>query len=361
MLEELRKQLTDIDLQLIELVAQRQQVVDRIGQTKRQSGRATRDFEREKRVIDTARKRAGELGLSADLAQQMMQLLISESLEKQERASLAHATDESGRSALIIGGAGQMGRWFAEFLASQGIAVAIADPNPTELSFRRETDWPAHIDDYSLIVVSAPIKISATILEQLRQLKPGALIFDLSSVKSPLREPLRALADAGCKITSIHPMFGPDTQLLSGRHVIFSDVGSPEAVAEARALFAPTMAEQITMSLEDHDRLIGYVLGLSHALNVAFFTALRESGAAASELAQMSSTTFDAQLAIAAGVAQENPHLYFEIQRLNDYRVAPIAALKSAINRVSRLVDEDDETGFARLMQAGREYLSDRG
>src|SRR5439155_629410 len=79
----------------------------------------------------------------------------------------------------------------------------------------------------------------------------------------------------------------------------------------ARALFAPTMAEQVVMSLDDHDRLIAYVLGLSHALNIAFFTALAESGEAAPKLAQMSSTTFDAQLDVASRVAQESPELYY--------------------------------------------------
>jgi chorismate mutase/prephenate dehydrogenase len=38
------------------------------------------------------------------------------------------------------------------------------------------------------------------------------------------------------------------------------------------------MAEQTEMSVDDHDRLMAYVLGLSHALNLAFFTALAASG-----------------------------------------------------------------------------------
>ena len=38
---------------------------------------------------------------------------------------------------------------------------------------------------------------------------------------------------------------------------------------------------QMQMPLEEHDRVIAYVLGLSHALNIAFFTALAESGEAA--------------------------------------------------------------------------------
>ncbi len=360
MLEQLREQLTELDLQLLDVVAKRQAVVEQIGRTKREAGRATRDFEREKRVISTARERAAKLGLSADLAQDLMQLLISVSLEKQERDSLEQSAGADAQRALIIGGAGQMGQWFADFLASQAIAVWIADPNPAKTPFDRDDDWQANIERYDIIVVAAPIKISADVLGQLKTLRPTALIFDISSLKSPLREPLRALADAGCKVTSVHPMFGPDTRLLTGRHVIFSDVGSADAVAQARALFAPTMAEQVTMSIEDHDRLIGYVLGLSHALNIAFFTALSESGEAAQALAQMSSTTFDSQLDIASSVAAENPHLYYEIQRLNDYRGAPMAALKSAINRLAMLIDEADEAGFVRLMQSGKAYLANR-
>ena len=65
----------------------------------------------------------------------------------------------------------------------------------------------------------------------------------------------------------------------------------PAALAEAQEIFQPTMAERVVMGLDEHDRLIAYVLGLSHALNIAFFTALAESGEAAPRLARMSSTT----------------------------------------------------------------------
>ena len=87
------------------------------------------------------------------------------------------------------------------------------------------------------------------------------------------------------------------------------------------------------MSLDDHDRLIAYVLGLSHALNIAFFTALAESGKAAPQLARLSSTTFDAQLEVASRVAAESPSLYFEIQSLNQYGGESLAALQAAVDR----------------------------
>jgi len=145
--------------------------------------------------------------------------------------------------------------------------------------------------------------ITAAILEQLARHRPPGLVFDIGSLKTPLRKGLESLRQAGVRVSSVHPMFGPDTDLLSGRHVIHVDVGRPDAVADAQALFASTMAEQVVTTLDDHDRLIAYVLGLSHAINIAFFTALADSGEAAPRLARLSSTTFDAQLGVASLVA----------------------------------------------------------
>jgi len=115
------------------------------------------------------------------------------------------------------------------------------------------------------------------------------------------------------------------------------------------------------MSLEEHDRLIGYVLGLSHALNLAFFTALADSGELVPHLQQLSSTTFDAQLGVASRVAGDNPHLYYEIQALNTYGAAPLDALVSAAEHVRDLIRSRDEQGFVALMERGRRYLDATG
>ena len=138
-----------------------------------------------------------------------------------------------------------------------------------------------------------------------------------------MRSGLEALAAAGCRVCSVHPMFGPDTRLLSGRHLIVCDAGCAEATEAAKQLFASTMVEQLDMSLEDHDRLIAYVLGLSHALNI--------------------------------------PHLYFEIQNLNKFGLGPLDALAEAADRIRELVAKGDEQGFVELMQKGREYFEMRG
>jgi chorismate mutase/prephenate dehydrogenase len=254
-----------------------------------------------------------------------------------------------------------MGRWFVRFLAAQGFDVEVADPSGAPDGIAARADWQDSALDQDLIVVAAPLRRSNDILLQLAQRKPAGLVFDIGSLKTPLTEGLKACAAGGLRICSVHPMFGPDTELLSDRHVIFMPVGAPEAVKDARALFAETMVQPVEMPLAEHDHLIAYVLGLSHALNIAFFTALANSGEAAPKLAQMSSTTFDRQLKIASGVANENPRLYYEIQSLNAWRGEALGALKRAVDELTRCIDEGDEIGFVALMERGRGYLSARG
>jgi len=256
-----------------------------------------------------------------------------------------------------------MGRWLIRYLAAQGFTIDSADPQPPPVRHDNITyhaDWRGLELDHELIVIAASMPATAQILEELAKKPPKGVVFDVGSLKSPLRKSLAALRDAGGQVTSVHPMFGPDTELLSGRHVIFIDLGVPKATAAARALFEPTMATLVEMDLESHDRLIAYVLGLSHALNIAFFTALAESGEAAPRLAKLSSTTFDAQLDVSAKVAGENPDLYFEIQTLNDYGTESLAALLYAVERLRSVVRANDLEGFRALMTRGKGYLHAR-
>lgn len=359
-LEDLRKRLSALDRKILDVVAERQAVVEEIGAVKRDSGAATRDFAREKQVLDAARLSADELGIPPAVAEALMELLIRSSLTRQERARVKAEGKGQGRRALVIGGAGQMGLWFVDFLDSQGYDVTVADPDGTVEGFTCVDDWKQTRDDFDLTVVAAPISTSAVILEEIADTGRSGLIFDIGSLKSPLEGALRRLAASGACVTSLHPMFGPDTELLSGRHVLFLEVGVPEATAEARQLFASTMAQQIEMDLEHHDRLIAYVLGLSHALNIAFFTALAKSGEKVPRLAELSSTTFDAQLDVANKVADESPQLYFEIQAENPHNLATLRELADAVDEITRLVETGDEAGFVELMEQGRRYLASR-
>ena len=136
-----------------------------------------------------------------------------------------------------------------------------------------------------------------------------------------------------------------------------SDIEHDSARATLRELFASTMVVQVEMDLESHDRVISYILGLSHAVNIAFLAALARSGEDAERLKNLSSTTFDAQLDIARRVSEENPHLYFEIQNLNQHGPAALDGLLSTLTQLSESVRGGDEAAFVSMMKQGGDYV----
>lgn len=354
-----RAALADLDARILDLVAERQARSLRIGRVKRSLGRGTRDFTREKVVMDAARAGARARGLDPSLAERMVRLLIEASLSVQEQDRVARTGSGVGRHALVVGGAGRMGRWFTGLLTTQGWDVGVVDPHPGP------DDLPHHpslgdadIRGADLIVVATPLDRTADALHAIGTLAPRGVVVDIASVKAPVIPALHALRDAGVRTTSLHPMFGPDTSLLSGRHVLVCDAGDADATAVARSLFSSTLADLVDVALPDHDRLVAWVLNASHAVNLAFGAALARAPVDADTLARLGSTTFDAQCRVTARVVAEDPDLYRTIQTSNPHGADALRVLADALDALRDAIDHGDADAFRALMRAGRDYLA---
>jgi len=355
---ELRHRLDDIDSGIVDLIAERQAVVTTIAEHKLKTGLPLRHYEREREVIDRGVARARNLGLSGSVARDILQTLIHHSLSNQETHKLVHSGHGVGRRALVIGGLGRMGEWMSRYLDMVGYSVDVADQVERDTPFNRVDDWQAVVNDYDLIVVAVPLRPSNAILLRLAELKPDCLVFDIGSLKSPMREGLDAMRNSGCRVCSVHPMFGPNEIGLSGRHILFVDVGNQEAIVEARALFAHTAADCVELSLEEHDEVMAWVLGLSHLVNIAFAGALAQSGEKVPLLKQISSSTFNAQLNVATQVVSENPHLYYEIQQGNVNTADVSEHFRRVLNELVTSVADSNEEVFTRHMNAAKKRLT---
>ncbi len=356
---ELRNRLDEIDSGIVDLIAERQAVVTTIGDHKLKTGLPLRHYEREREVIDRGVERAENLGLSGSVARDILQTLIHHSLGKQETHKLVQSGHGVGRRALVIGGLGRMGEWMSRYLDMVGYRVDVADLVERDTPFNRVNDWQAVVNEYDLIVVAVPLRPSNDILLKLAKLKPDCLVFDIGSLKSPMREGLEALRESGCRVCSVHPMFGPNEIGLSGRHILFVNMGNQQAIEEARALFAHTAADCVELSLEEHDEVMAWVLGLSHLVNIAFAGALAQSGEKVPLLKQISSSTFNAQLNVATQVVSENPHLYYEIQQGNVNTEEVNRQFQKVLDELMLSVSKHDEAIFTHHMQAARQRLAD--
>ena len=124
----LRTALTDLDGQLLALVAQPPGLERASGGREAGHRTATRDFGREREVILRGRTTAERLRISPDLAESLLRQLIQSSLATQEQARVAAQAHGSGKRALVIGGHGKMGGLVCRVSGIPGFRVAIADP-----------------------------------------------------------------------------------------------------------------------------------------------------------------------------------------------------------------------------------------
>jgi chorismate mutase/prephenate dehydrogenase len=219
-----------------------------------------------------------------------------------------------------------------------------------------EYDLERSVSTADIVIISTPISATGEMLDKVLSLEPEGTVFDIASIKTPLVPKLRKAAKKGLKVSSAHPMFGPDVESLLDRNVLICDCGSEEGLAETHDLFQGTGANLHEIQVEEHDKLMSYVLGMSHALNIAFFNALANSGLTMKELDQAASTTFRHQECTSRRVADENPELYYEIQHVNPHTKEALDLLVRSIEEIRAAATADQSDDFVRIMEQGRRY-----
>jgi len=356
-LRRLRRRVRRLDGGMIRLLTERLALTNRIGKTKLALGRPILDQAAEAAIMERALRTGCARGLPADLVRSLFQTIIAGSRFEQQKIYDAARTRKPERI-LIVGGAGAMGKWFAAFLRRRGHRVAIYDLKKRSSKSRTGRTLEDGLRKTGLVLISVPLDRVAVILDRLAELRFPGIVCDIASIKGHIAVTLRSARRRGLKVTSIHPLFGPGTRDLDRKTVCLCPCGSRRADERIRGLFRGPEIRLVSLSLEEHDRLISYVLGLSHVINLVFGAVLVRGRRSFRRLDRIASTTFRRQVGTARSVLDEDPRLYYAIQRLNPHRVRLYSDLEKTARRVTRLVASGRESEFIRLMKAGRKWLS---
>jgi chorismate mutase / prephenate dehydrogenase len=357
-LPELRQKVGALDKQILKLISDRLETTKAIGEIKQKRGLPIRDFKVEVQVLKRARERAREVGLDERAAEEIAELLMRTAVQTQ--AELPPVTHTSPRKWVhVVGGHGRMGTWLTRFFESQGHRVSITDPSDGPFS-EIKLSLSEAAGQADVIVLATNLSATPKILRELLTLIPqehSPLVFDIASLKTELIAPLREAAGSGLRLTSLHPMFAPGAVLLSGRAVLVCDAGNREATDEAKSLFTDTALGLYEVPLEEHDRLMTVVLGMSHLINLIFGRAVSRSDFSFDLLGKIASTTFAKQIKTAAEVAEENPFLYHEIQFFNTYTEQMLNDVKRSLAEFSEAAKAPDGARFHALMKETSQYL----
>jgi chorismate mutase/prephenate dehydrogenase len=348
----IRWKIEELDNQILDLIEKRMKAALYMGSEKVRKGLPVRNERVEEQVIERYLERAERVGISEAAAKEIATIMIRESVDAQGRLPRPGRPQD-----ILVIGTGKMGQWFVKFLTGRGHKVKVCDTRP-EKGDRSTVGLKAGVKNADMIIISVPISSTKQILEDVLAMRPKGTVMDITSVKDSIITTMRSAADAGLEVCSIHPMFGPEGSVY-GRNIVICDCGSTKAMEKTAELFNGTGAKMTNMPIEEHDELISYVLGLSHAVNIAFFRTLVRSGIDFGKLDQISSTTFRSQAATSKRVANESPELYYDIQHLNPHSKHCLDQFLEAVGDIEASALDEDRQGFVEIMKQGKEYFGE--
>ena len=342
---------------IVKLMARRMDAAATIGRIKHSLKYPIRNFQVEKQVFQRVGQFAKEVGLSRELASQVFELLVAESVAVQTKLPQDAIRSPESKDILVVGGMGRMGKWLTHFFSSSGHNVISVDPfHPiTESNL---SQLPDNLDRFDVIAISTPLDIIAEVVKDVLNRRPQGLVFDIASLKTEI---IRILGDLDSlkdvKFMSAHPMFGPSTINLHEKNLIACKVRSEEAMNEFRELFSETSVNLVEMPIEEHDKLMGYSLNLVHLINILMADMLAVNDFTFSRLKNVASTTFNKQIKTTFEVAHENPDLYWSIQHFNAYRETLFEELRVSIEKIHDSVISDNSEKFKQIMENTGKYF----
>lgn len=238
-IERLRREIDLIDEKILELLRRRMRISAEIGRIKKEKGLPVLNERRETEVLERA-------GIFSGVFRE----IVKTSRSVQERRVLG------------IVGLGRMGKLMAREL-SPFIDVIYCDPNVSSDEFQK-VGLEELAEKSDMIMISTPASVAADVIKKAgSMMRDDSIIFDLSTVKSGIREALESVRGRSC---SIHPMFGPCGS--RERKVLLIKVkGDCSDLINILLLAGFKVRES---SFELHDRMVARTIGIPYLLAISF-------------------------------------------------------------------------------------------
>jgi prephenate dehydrogenase len=249
----------------------------------------------------------------------------------------------------IIGGLGQMGRWFRRFFESQGLTVLIGEPglNPTCAEVAAQVD---------IVVISVPLHLTEAVIRELApHIRPPALLTDLTSLK---QGPMAAMLDhfAG-EVVGTHPLFGPGEKSLEGQTIVVCPGRGDRWVPWLEDLYRQAGARLEVSTPEEHDRTMSLVQGLTHFTLITLGTTFRKLNADIDRMELLATPTFRAVYDQVYHLVNQNFPLYAYIQLMNRQNEATHAAFEEAVRQLRQIVLARDANALVQVLEENQRYF----
>ena len=257
----------------------------------------------------------------------------------------------------ILGGTGQMGQWFREFLSAAHYNVLISGRR-TPLTYQQ------CIEQSDVVIINVPIRNTVGVIHDVGQyFRPGQLIADNTSIKTQPVEAMLAAVAEGVEVLGMHTIFGPRVESLRRQNIVFTRTpASGPRAKEFEDIFYKHGATITYTTPQYHDKQMAFHQNLEHFTKIALARVLHSHFSDPAEMDYYSSPNSRTSLAIMGRILRADPDLYSEIQSYNLQGPAMLKAYLDVVQELAQAMIGGDIDAFAQSMKSsagalGEDYL----
>ena len=344
----LREQIDSIDSQLVALLAKRAKVTAQVGKIKQQYALPVYVPEREQALLSARREQAEALGVSPDLAEDVLRRIMRESYQTQESGFVC--CREGGGKIVVVGGAGALGARFVSLFQRSGYQIVVLEQH----------DWHQAEQlcaDAALVLMAVPITLTEQLIKQLPPLPDSCVLADITSIKA---QPLSAmLAKHSGPVVGLHPMFGPDITNLVKQVVVVCHGRAENEYQWLLKQLNVWGAELAVKQATEHDSAMQLIQAMRHFSSLVYGVHLADENADLNELLQLSSPIYRLELAMVGRLFAQNAELYADIM-LSSCEVATLLErYQQRFTQLLALLKAKDKAGLMAQFGKGQHYFGE--
>ncbi|CAK2133007.1 bifunctional chorismate mutase/prephenate dehydrogenase [Vibrio crassostreae] len=348
-LNELRDQIDAVDKQMLDLLAQRLALVEKVGEVKSEHGLPIYVPEREAAMLASRRQEAEKIGVPPQLIEDILRRTMRESYASEKDSGFKCLNPEL-RSVVIVGGNGQLGGLFGRMFKLSGYEVKILGSQ----------DWDKAdeiLDNAGLVVVTVPIHLTEGVIAKLGNLPSDCILCDLTSIKS---KPLQAMMDMHQgPVVGLHPMFGPDVPSLAKQVIVYSDGRGSESYQWLLNQFGIWGASLCQMDAAEHDHGMTLIQALRHFTSFAYGLHLSKENPNIDQLLKLSSPIYRLEIAMVGRLFAQDPNLYGDIILSSDENIEMIRRFHSCFGEALEILDGKDKAKFIESFNQVSDWFGD--
>jgi len=269
----------------------------------------------------------------------------------------------AGMHVTVVGAAGKMGTWFTKYFLKQKHKVFVHDIDKAGLRKLRKLganivdDLKFTIINSDAVILCVPINATKRVMLQVsKYMMIDATLIEISSIKHEAHRTLSEVARLyKLKPLCIHPLFGPGANSIKGMKIALAPVFDVhKELRNARKLF--NGASLVTVDVDEHDKIIAVVLGLTHLTN-AILAKILSDERELDRFKEVAGTTYKVQSMLTESIMNDDTDLFTSLIMSNSYTRRYARSLLNATQQMCNYVISENSRGLSNTYAKIKEKL----